>query len=282
MAYPTGQPTADASPPHGAIRRRPSSSRGAWTIFAIFLVGGAVVTGLFLAPKTTSPPAPPGMPSGVPDRPLRAVLFDLAQGPRDVAAVIASVRGATPAPDFVLLAGVSADEVAEIAAALEMTRSYHPQLYQRTTTGEGDDDAATGGTCVLSRHPLYEGRSLRASKKVRFGTAAVAVVDGWTFRLACVRYPKAGTPARADADRVVRAFLAEAPSAPSVLCAVGADPADAPPGFDATGTPGGAFFVKGWEPKEDAKGEKASGGVSVTLAPSRRATPATSAARNVP
>src|SRR5687767_13028496 len=95
---------------HGPpLRRGWTSRRGALTCLAMFAVGGAVLWGLFQAPRPDPPPAAPSAPYGAPGRALRFVSHDLRGdgGATDAAAdEIARLR-----PDFVLLQGVRAEHV---------------------------------------------------------------------------------------------------------------------------------------------------------------------------
>src|SRR3954471_10129670 len=102
--------------------RRPDrrSLRGVCTILAMFALGGLVLLGLFLAPRPHSPPAPPGVPFGVPTTSLRVVVYDSAAGGRALAAesIAADLRKRFPgadAADFVLLLGVEADQAPALA-----------------------------------------------------------------------------------------------------------------------------------------------------------------------
>src|SRR3954471_18263473 len=105
------------------------SMRGAWTILAMFALGGLVLLGLFLAPRPHSPPAPPGVPFGVPATPLRVVVYDAAAAGRPLAAesIAADLRNRLPGAgdaDYVLLLGVEADQAPALASALGMQQSF--------------------------------------------------------------------------------------------------------------------------------------------------------------
>ena len=162
--------------------------RGVWTIVAMFALGGLVLLGLFLAPRPHSPPAPPGVPFGVPPTPLRVVVYDAAAGgrPLDADSIAADLRKRLPGAgdaDYVLLLGVEADQVPALASVLGMQESFEPRLCQRVRRAGGPEPV---GACVLSRHPLYEASPLRTSPRETYGVSAVSVVGGRKFLVACV------------------------------------------------------------------------------------------------
>lgn len=191
----TQQPAATPKPPAARPPRR--SSRGKWTIAAMFALGLAVLGGLFLAPRNKPPAAPPGVPWGVPDGPLRVVFYDArpaADGPgRTADEIAADVRRLSDPPsalppaaaDYVLVVNLDPDAVLDLAAALGMQQSYHPSLFHRLPPGRRGQ---AGGVCILSRHPLYEAAPLRSAGET-FGVSAVSVVGGRKFMLVCANLP---------------------------------------------------------------------------------------------
>jgi endonuclease/exonuclease/phosphatase family metal-dependent hydrolase len=151
-------------------------------IAIIFLVAGAAYVGLKLTPHPVSPPAPPGLSFGVPDRPLRFVCFDVAHAQRGFDAVAAELKKLDG--DFVLLQEVEEDHVALLASDLGLTGTYHPANYQRSSNIAGRK--ASWGNVVLSKHPLYDAGPIPNPGGGIFGVWAVAVVDGCKFNVASV------------------------------------------------------------------------------------------------
>ena len=64
-----------------------------------------------------------------------------------------------------------------------MQGAYHPQLFQRAEPARGGKPV---GVCVLSRLPLYEGTRIGTGSGPAAGVAAVSVVGGRKFFVACV------------------------------------------------------------------------------------------------
>src|SRR6266496_596167 len=58
------------------------SARGVLLVICLFLLGGLVVGGMFLAPRPKSPPAPAEATWGVPDRKLRFVSYNILHNQR--------------------------------------------------------------------------------------------------------------------------------------------------------------------------------------------------------
>ena len=180
----------DAGPIRG---RHPRSSRGAWTIVAIFAVGLAVFTGLMLVPRNKPPAAPAGVPWGAAEEPVSVVACDLSGRQITMEALAAEIRSAARAsgaaaadsPDLLLLDHVGADDALDLARLMGMQASFRPQHHQRVpSAGGGASDFV--GVGLLSKHPLYEGGPLRIDRKHSGGMSAVAVVGGRKFRVACV------------------------------------------------------------------------------------------------
>ena len=169
----------DAAPDDRPSRRH-ASWRGGVVCIAMFVLGGAVLWGLFLAPRGRSP-ASPDLPWCVPATPLRFVAVDLA-GQVDVSRRIID-RMKAPDADFVLVKSVRFEDVPPLAEALGMARSFHPQLFQRP-----DPRAKDGpGDLVLSKYPLYDAAPVPGG-----GVRAVGVVDGVRFIVSCAARATAG------------------------------------------------------------------------------------------
>ena len=168
----TNTPTA---PPDA----RRKSRRGMLVCVGLFVLGGAVLWGLFLAPRNR-PPAAPAVPWGAPARPLRFVTIDLggasvAEG-GDLAADLRKLD-----PDFVLVQNIRFGDVLPLAEGLGMAKSFHPRLFQRPDPKAKD----APGDVILSTHPLYDAGPVAVlpDSDVREGRGvrAVAVVDGVKF-----------------------------------------------------------------------------------------------------
>ena len=169
---------------------RKRSIRGALTCVAMFAFGGAVLWGLYRAPRSTTP-ASPGVPWAAPSRPVRFVSVD-AGAPRDdaprddapsVEAIVAAVRPLEP--DFVLLQRVRSEDAVPLAEGLGMRRSFHPRVFRAL----GTRPRGPVGCLVLSKHPLYDARPLQNSAPGGgcFGVWAVSVVEGSRFAIVSAR-----------------------------------------------------------------------------------------------
>src|SRR5687767_7294028 len=99
---------------------RRKSRRGMLVCVGLFVLGGAVLWGLFLA-RRNRPPAAPAVPWGAPVRPLRFVTIDLG-GARlsEGGDLIADLRKLDP--DFVLVQNVGYDDVLPLAGGLGMAK----------------------------------------------------------------------------------------------------------------------------------------------------------------
>jgi endonuclease/exonuclease/phosphatase family metal-dependent hydrolase len=151
-------------------------------IIAMFVLGGLVLTGLFLAPHSKSPPAPTEIPWAVPDRPLRFVSYNILHNERGVEQIITEIKKLDP--DFVCLQEIESKDVAPMVEALSMQRFYHDRSYQRSENLAGRH--ASWGNCILSKFPLYEMGPIPNPGGGIFGVWAVAVVDGKKFLIANV------------------------------------------------------------------------------------------------
>jgi len=193
---PTPEPSEHAPDvTHEGRHRR--SARGAWTIVAIFAVGLAVLAGLMLVPRNKPPAVPPGVPWGAAGEAISLVTCDLSGQKPAVEALAAELRSggnaggpAGQVPDFLVVTHVGADDALAFARLMGMQSSYRPQHHQRVR-GPGERGAGAGtpnliGVALLSKHPLYEGGPLKVDRKRSAGVAAVAVVGGQKFRIACV------------------------------------------------------------------------------------------------
>lgn len=166
----------------------------------MFALGGLVLAGLFLAPRATSPTAPPGVPWGVPARPLRVVACDAGgsdarAAPTSADMLLAEMRKGVSNPDYALLINVEADIIPSLAAGLGMAESYEPRLYQRVPRAPGGREMT--GVCILSKFPLFEAAPIETGAHVTVGVRAVSVVDGKKILIACIaaQNPGAATAA---------------------------------------------------------------------------------------
>jgi hypothetical protein len=149
------------------------------TVAAMFAFGGAVLCGLYLAPRSR-PPVSPALPWAAPAGSLRFVSIDCAaggDGAPSAERIIAAVRPLDA--DFVLLERVRSEDAAPLAEGLAMQRSFHPQCCQAL----GSRPRGPIGCLVLSKHPLYDARPLRRDGREApcFGVGVIAVVDASRF-----------------------------------------------------------------------------------------------------
>jgi hypothetical protein len=165
---------------------------------ALFALGGAVLWGLFQAPRNRAP-ASPALPWGTPGRPLRFVSLDIGGQPGVSDALEAQVRGLDP--DFVLVQNVRYDDAVPLAEALGMAKHFHPALFQRADPRSKD----APGDLLLSPHPLYDaGRvdlDADVSRHDAHGVRAVAAIDGVRFLVASGVGATDGTRRAFDVER---------------------------------------------------------------------------------
>ena len=177
----------------------------------MFAFGGAVLWGLYLAPRARAPVSP-NVPWGAPARPLRFVSIDCGAG-AEVSPTPEQIVGAVQSldPDFVLLQRVRSDDAAPLAEGLRMQHSFHPQCFQTL----GTPPRGPVGCLVLSKHPLYEARPLRRDPRGApcFGVRVVAVVEGTRFAVASARLDDDAAPAT---DRELAEALRGPNSPPTV------------------------------------------------------------------
>ena len=157
-------------------------SRGAIVVLGLFALGGAVLWGLFQAPRATSPPAPAVSGWGVPARPIRVASFNVLHLQRGFDGVVNDVRALNP--DFVLLQEVESRDVVGLARALGMQQYHHPNAYERSSNLDGPK--ATWGNVIFSKHPLYDAGPIPNPGGGSFGVWATSVIDGHKFVVANV------------------------------------------------------------------------------------------------
>ena len=168
-------------------------ARGRWLVIGMFVLGGAVLGGLFLAKHLTAGSAasqlpPPGsdpapdVPYGVPQQPLRLVSYNILHCQRGLERVAAEIRRYDP--DLVLLQEVESRDAAGLARALDMQPHYAPQVYETSENLAGPQ--ATWGNLILSKYPLYGAASIPNPGGGSFGLWADVAADGRRFVVACV------------------------------------------------------------------------------------------------
>ena len=185
------------------------SRRGVLVCVGLFALGGAVLWGLFLAPRNR-PPSAPAVPWGTPVRPLRFVTIDLGGASVDDGGdLVADLRKLDP--DFVLVQNVRFNDVLPLAEGLGMAKSFHPRLFQRPDPRAKD----APGDVILSIHPLYDARPVAVlpDPDIREGSGvrAVAVVDRVKFVVV------SGVGATDQTRRVLEAELRREGSPPTVV-----------------------------------------------------------------
>src|SRR5947208_2938706 len=104
-----------------AMRKR--SIRGVLLVIGIFLLGGAVLGGLFLTPLPHSPATPTGIEPGLPARPLRFVSYNILHCQRGLDHVAEEIKKLEP--DFVFLQEVESAEAAPLAQAVGMEEHFY-------------------------------------------------------------------------------------------------------------------------------------------------------------
>ena len=158
---------------------RRKSRRGMLVCVGLFVLGGAVLWGLFLAPRNR-PPTAPAVPWGTPARPLRFVTIDLGGGSVTEGGELVADLGKLD-PDFVLVQNVRFNDVLPLAEGLGMAKSFHPRLFQRPDPKAKD----APGDVILSIHPLYDASPVAVLPAPDVsegrGVRAVAVVDRVKF-----------------------------------------------------------------------------------------------------
>jgi hypothetical protein len=203
----------------------------------MFALGGAVLCGLYLAPRGKSPPSP-AVPWGAPARMLRFVSFDCGGSSFErVRDAIDAIRGRDA--DFVMLQQVPAGDVLSFVEGLGLQQNYYTNLFQRTGPGGRDET----GCVVLSKHPLYDAGPVRPDGRrgTCLGTWAVSAIEGRRFAVVSAR--AAGT----GRDAVARVWR-EAGSPPVVAGLAPATESAAPPGWTVAARAGAAavFADKSW------------------------------------
>jgi hypothetical protein len=146
----------------------------------MFVFGGAVLWGLFEAPRVGSPRSP-GLPWGAPVRPVRFVSIEFGGQAGVSDSLVKQVVALDP--DYVLVQNIRFDDVLPLAEALGMARSYHPALFQRPDPRSKDQP----GDLVLSKFPLYDAKPIMLDADPTHvhhqGVQATAVSDGSRFVL---------------------------------------------------------------------------------------------------
>src|SRR6185369_2293880 len=90
---------------------------GSLLVLGLFALGGAVLWGMFLSPRSpASPPAPAEAVFGVPDRKLRFVSYNILHNQLGLDAVVAQIKKLEP--DFVLLQEVESRDLIDLAQGL--------------------------------------------------------------------------------------------------------------------------------------------------------------------
>jgi endonuclease/exonuclease/phosphatase family metal-dependent hydrolase len=156
--------------------------RGVWLVLGLFAVGGAVLWGLFLAPRAVSPPPPPRAVFGAPDRPVRIVSFNILHNQRGIDNVVADIKAFEP--DILLLQEVESRDVIGLAERLGMRRQHHPRMYERSVNLAGP--RASWANLILSKVPVYEAGSIPNPGGGSFGVWGTAVVGDRKFIVANV------------------------------------------------------------------------------------------------
>jgi endonuclease/exonuclease/phosphatase family metal-dependent hydrolase len=151
--------------------------RGVWLVIGLFLLGGAVLGGLFLAPRPASPQAPVEVTWGAPARTLKFASYNILHNQRGLDRVAAEIVKLKP--DVVFLQEVESADCAKLAKAMGMEANFYPRLYETSVNLAGP--RASWGNLILSRHPIYNAASIPNPGGGSFGVWAEVVVDGKKF-----------------------------------------------------------------------------------------------------
>lgn len=162
-----------------------------WTIVAIFVLGFAVLGGLYLSPKSKSPRVPEGVTFGPPARPLTGVVIDCRPLGGSPEAIAAGIRKLVESPDLLLLVDIESALAPGVIESFGMQKSYHAELFQRSEATLGGERI---GICILSKHGLFEGAPIRVDRRT-VGVASAVVADGRAMHVRCVAVDDAPLPA---------------------------------------------------------------------------------------
>ena len=114
----------------------------------------------------------------MPKRALRFASIDIRHLPGGIEAALAIVQ--QNHADFVLMQGVEIRDVSRVASAIGVNDPERGSTFYPAQNLNGS--ASTWGNLIVSRYPLYDGRSI-PNRGGSFGVWAVAVVDGVKFYL---------------------------------------------------------------------------------------------------
>ncbi|QOV91142.1 hypothetical protein [Humisphaera borealis] len=179
---------APSTPPQ---HRHPGSRRGVWTIVAIFVLGFAVLGGLYLSPKSHAPSAPGGITNGLPNPPIAGVLLDCRPYGASPQSITSAIRRLAESPDLLVLVDIESSLVPPVIEAFGMERSYHAELFQRSQASLASREKI--GVCILSKHGLFEGTPMRIDRR-SVGVETVMVVENRAMRVRCIALDDAPLP----------------------------------------------------------------------------------------
>jgi endonuclease/exonuclease/phosphatase family metal-dependent hydrolase len=149
-----------------------------WFFVFLALFAGAFWVLMRFAARGAGSAPPASAVWGVPDRPVRVVSYNILHNQRGMGRVIEEIRKLDA--DFVLLQEVEREHVSEMTREL----GSMPAVYHASENLAGG--RASWGNAILSRHRLYEGRTIPNPGGGSFGVWATASIDGRKFRVACV------------------------------------------------------------------------------------------------
>jgi endonuclease/exonuclease/phosphatase family metal-dependent hydrolase len=173
----------DQSPPVLHPGDKSTARRYRWHLSGILLcivigaMAGAMLFLFFHAPRSAQP-VPTQAVIGVPDKPIRIASYNILHNRRGRDAVILQIQSTKP--DFVFLQELDADDLREMSKALGMEHQfYYP-------SENLDGATASWGNAILSKHPLYDARSIPNPGGGSFGVWAWSVIDNKKFMVGCV------------------------------------------------------------------------------------------------
>jgi hypothetical protein len=160
---------------------RTGSRRGTLTIVAIFIAGGIFVGGLWFVSRQMSPTYLMAE-LGTPSRTMRVASRNVEYSYRRIDELVEQVRSLDPPPDFLMVQKIGRKEAHELAQALDMRHGGTVQMFY---TLNEPMTAGQPGNAILSKWPLYQGRTMVKGHPRQFGIFAEAVVEGKRFLLGC-------------------------------------------------------------------------------------------------
>ncbi len=153
------------------VTSRPSQTvSGRWLVAVLFVLAGLVMAAFYYNAKNRYDPAPAAARWGRPSAPVRVLLIDATLIGNDRAVLLAKITS-TPA-DVYFIRNVEGSLIDSIAREAHLDQGDRPLVFYPAQTS---DESGSGiGNAILSKLPLYEGRSI-PNKGGSFGVWSAAV-----------------------------------------------------------------------------------------------------------